>query len=293
MLNPSSLYKSSHGYQAAMSTYDAQLRRWPVPFREQMVETRYGRTHMLVSGPEDAPPLFLIHGLAVNALVWRPNVAALSQRFRTYAVDNIGDLGKSAPSRPPLHTDAYGQWMVDVFDALRIERANMLGMSLGGWITFKTAIYAPDRIDRMITLCPAGFVPLRLGFLVRAAAASFFPSPQTIGSFGRTLVAPTSTMSPEDSELLELSMRHHRVKLGPIMLLTPEDLARVKAPTLLLVGRHDTIYDAGWMVDRARSRLANAQAEIIDGAGHGLNADQPDALHQRSLAFLNGDEMRH
>ncbi len=288
MLNPSSLYKSPYGYRAAMRTYNAQLRRWPVPFREQMVETRYGRTHMLVSGPEDAPPLFLIHGLAVNALVWRPNVAALSQHYRTYSVDNIGDLGKSAPSRPPLHTDDYGQWMVDVFDALGIARANMLGMSLGGWITLKTAIYAPDRVDHIVTLCPAGFVPLQLGFLVRGAAASFFPSPQTIRSFARTLVAPNSTMSPEDRELLEVSMRHHRIKLGPVILLTPDELARVKAPTLLLVGRHDTIYSASDMVDRARRRIANVQAEIIDGAGHGINADQPDALHQRVLAFLDG-----
>ncbi len=286
MLNPSSLYRSPQGYQSAMSAYDAQLRRWPVPFHEQRVETRYGDTHMIVSGPEDAPPLFLIHGLAVNALVWRPNVAAFSQHYRVYAVDNIGDLGKSAPSRPPLHTDAYGQWMTDVFDALDIARAHMLGMSLGGWIALKTAIYAPERINHLVVLCPAGFVALHLGFLVRAAAASFFPMPQTIDSFGRTLVAPTSALSPEDHELLELSMRHHRVKLGPILLLTPDELARITAPTLLLVGRFDTIYDAHAMVERAKRRIADVQAEIIDGAGHGINADQPGIFHQRALDFL-------
>jgi pimeloyl-ACP methyl ester carboxylesterase len=289
MLNPASLYRSPQGYQSAMSAYDAQLRRWPVPFREQCVATRYGDTHMIVSGPEDAPPLFLIHGLAVNALVWRPNVAAFSQHYRVYAVDNIGDLGKSAPSRPPLHNDAYGQWMVDVFDALGIERVRIIGMSLGGWITLKTAIYAPERVDRLVVLCPAGFVALQLGFLVRAAAASFLPSPQTIDAFGRSLVAPTSQMSPEDRELFELMIRHHRVKLGPIILLTPDDLARVTAPTLLLTGRYDTLYDAQAMVERAKRRIANVQAEIIEGAGHGINADQPGIFHQRALDFLGVD----
>jgi pimeloyl-ACP methyl ester carboxylesterase len=138
----------------------------------------------------------------------------------------------------------------------------------------------------MIPLCPAGFVAVRLSFVMTAVAASVFPSPQTINTLGRTLVAPTSTMSDDDLELLDLSMRYHRVKLAPVLLLTPDDLARVLAPTLLLIGRHDAIFDARAMVERARRRLAHVQAEIIEDAGHGLNADQPEALHRRVLAFL-------
>src|SRR5687767_83874 len=74
MLNNVSLYKSSRGYAAMMRTYHRQLARWPVPVREMELPTRYGETHLLACGPEDAPPLVLLHGLAANALVWRPNI---------------------------------------------------------------------------------------------------------------------------------------------------------------------------------------------------------------------------
>ena len=57
-------YKSLAGYNAIMSWYESVLEEVTVPLKSMYVETRFGRTHMLVCGPEDAPPLFLIPGTA-------------------------------------------------------------------------------------------------------------------------------------------------------------------------------------------------------------------------------------
>lgn len=289
MLNNASLYRSKHGYVAMMNTYRRQLARWPVPFREHVVTTRFGETHMIVSGSEHAPPLVLLHGRASNALVWHPNIAALSKHYRTYALDNIGDAGMSAPTRPSFYGPAYGEWMTDVLDALGYEQAHVMGVSLGGWIALKLAIQAPERVQKLITLCPAGFVSLRLTFVPTALAAYFFPQPTTIDELAKALCSPSKRLPPEDRELLDLVIRYHRGKGVPLIDLSDDELQRITAQTLLLVGEHDSIYPAQQMVDRARQCIPNLYAaEIVPNAGHSLSTDQPDYLNEKVLAFLNG-----
>lgn len=285
-----SLYKSPRGYAAMMRTYDAQLARWPVPYESRSVPTRYGRTHALVSGPEDAPPLVLMHGLAANALVWKPNITVLSRRFRVYALDTIGEAGRSAPTRPSLIGPAYANWLVDTFDGLGLDQPDIMGISFGGWITLKLAIHAPDRIGRAIALCPAGFVPIKLGFVPMAIGASLFPNPATLDTLARTLCAPSVRMSDEDRELLTISMSHHRPKIVPVLPFSEWELKRIVAPVLLLVGKHECIYNAAHMVNRARRCLPDVTASIVAGAGHALNSDQPDVLHEHVLNFLTSTE---
>lgn len=81
-------------YQA----YDQSLSLWPIESEAFYVSTRFGKTHIIASGPKDAPSLILLHGGLFSSAMWYPNIAALSRQFRTYAVDIIGDKNKSIPS---------------------------------------------------------------------------------------------------------------------------------------------------------------------------------------------------
>src|SRR5690349_9867784 len=92
-------FRSDEGKARYLAAYDAVLREWPVPFEELDLPTRFGTTHVVASGPRDAPPLVLLPSLAASATLWRPNVAALGARYRVYAVDVIGQTGKSVQTR--------------------------------------------------------------------------------------------------------------------------------------------------------------------------------------------------
>ena len=72
------IYKSSSGYTALMAFYDANLKRWPVPYECLTVPTRHGETHLIASGAPDAPPLVLMRGASGNALLWVPATFARS-----------------------------------------------------------------------------------------------------------------------------------------------------------------------------------------------------------------------
>jgi pimeloyl-ACP methyl ester carboxylesterase len=147
-----------------IAIYDAGLRHWPVPFETFFVDTRFGRTHVIASGDTAAPPLVMTHPLGVGGFVWSSIIAPLSEHRRAYALDTIGDVGKSEladPARYPKNGRAYSAWLNDVFTALGGSACDMVAGSMGGWIAMNHAIYAPDRLRRLVLLGPMGLPPWR------------------------------------------------------------------------------------------------------------------------------------
>ena len=104
------------------------LTKWPVAHQQLRVETRHSETFIVASGKTDAPPLVLLHGTLANSTVWMADVSAWAADFRVYAVDVIGEPGLSAPVRLPLDSDAHALWLDDVFDALSISCASLVGV---------------------------------------------------------------------------------------------------------------------------------------------------------------------
>jgi hypothetical protein len=78
-----------------MAIYDEALRQWPVPLSTFCVATRYGKTHVIASGDPASPPLVMIHPAAVGGFVWSSIIAPLSEKHRVFALDTIGDFGRS------------------------------------------------------------------------------------------------------------------------------------------------------------------------------------------------------
>jgi pimeloyl-ACP methyl ester carboxylesterase len=132
--------------------YDEGLRRWPVPFETFFVPGRYGKTHVIASGDVESPPLVLIHPMGAGAFIWASIVATLSATRRVYALDTIGDVGRSEledPDRYPKRGSDYSTWLDDVCEGLGIKSTDLVAGSMGGWIAMNRAIYAPERVRRL------------------------------------------------------------------------------------------------------------------------------------------------
>jgi hypothetical protein len=93
-----SIFKALELEKQYMGVYEAVLGLWSVPHEALDVATRFGTTHINASGPENAPAMVLLPGFGPNSTQWFPNIAALSSQFRVYALDTIGQPGKSVPS---------------------------------------------------------------------------------------------------------------------------------------------------------------------------------------------------
>lgn len=286
-----SLFKSPEGEAKYHAAYDNVLAHWGVPYECLRVGTWFGATHVIACGPKGAPPLVLLHGIAVSSTFWYPNIAELSHDFRTFAVDVIGDAGRSVPTNWPKNRSEYAEWLLEVFNELHIGQAHLAGLSYGGFLTVNFALQAPERVKRMVLLAPAAsFVRFRLSFLLGMVAKLVLPIQSTRAAFSSNLRSISVRRdAPEDPVFDQLFLNFRfgrfRVKVWPVVF-KDEELRRLSVPTLLLIGEREVIYDPRAAVERATRLIPRIEAEIIPNAGHALSFDQPESVDARILRFL-------
>jgi pimeloyl-ACP methyl ester carboxylesterase len=282
------IYKSPEGKVKCLAVYDAALAQWPVPYEQLDVPTRFGSTHVIASGPKDAPPLVLLHGNWATAMMWSPAMAELSRDFRAYAIDQIDDVGKSIPTRIPASRSDYAEWLSDVFDQLGLQRSDVVGLSYGGFLAVNFALHAPDRVKRLILLCPGvpNFGPPTRKYALHGLPLMLFPSHLTGKWLIRGLSVKGYHSDDLEAEQLIVSAMNLRSRVPFRPVFSDNEFAGLKMPVLLLIGDREVLYDAKSAADRARQLIPHIEAEIITDAGHMLSTDQPEAVMNRMLRFL-------
>jgi pimeloyl-ACP methyl ester carboxylesterase len=290
-----SIYWSEAGRRAVRSWYDDRLANFPVPVASRMVDTRFGPTHVIESGPSDGPPLVILHGLDLNAAAMAGLIAPLSGRRRVLGIDTIGDLGLSAEVRPRRRGPAYADWLVEVFDGLGLTGpVDLAGFSFGGWMILKLASCRPDRVARLALIGGGGLTWLRLsGQLVMAGAMLRHAATGSAGSLRaavRPLYGPGLEPDPEIARLLGLAFRH--VRPDPTLALLapyrPGSLDRFKGPAFVSCGAHDVFFDVHRLIDKAGRLLPGLEiAEALPEQGHIPDPSAMLGLARRVETFLD------
>ncbi len=127
--------------------------RGPGRLRFRSVETRRARLSTLEAG--DGPPVVALHGLGGTKGSFLPTVAALAGRFRVIAVDLPGFGDSDKPVGAPYDARFFARAVVDLLDALELDRAHLIGNSLGGRVALEAGLRDPDRAGRLALLAPS------------------------------------------------------------------------------------------------------------------------------------------
>jgi len=271
---PVSIYKSAAGAQAVEARYRELLAQWPVPNAQLRVPTREGETFVIVSGPQHAPPVLLLHGSGFNSVSWMGDVAAWSAHFRIYAVDVVGHPGFSAPSRPPYESAAHALWIEDTMRALGIERAAFVGISLGGWLAIDFAMRNPQQVRSLVLLAPGGIGRERM----TTAKLMFTVLPlMLLGNWGRgkamaRMLGPVKIGDVAGSQLIaeftSLINRHFRHRMDKLARIGDDALQRLGMPALLIVGAQDPMLDSAETRRRLESAVPNLEVRELADVGH-------------------------
>jgi pimeloyl-ACP methyl ester carboxylesterase len=281
-------WKSESGRAAYLAAYDDALSLWPVPFESCFVDTRFGTTHVIVSGSVSSPPVLLLHAATgFGATQWYPNAARISEHYRIYAIDFIGSAGRGVQMHPLLTREHCASWLRDLIGELKLVRPALVGSSQGGWLALNFALREPDSTGPLALLAPAAcFLPIRP--LLRLSIRLGPHMPAWLGPWSlKALFAGRIQVDDRIARLLSLHLAHFRYQeKAPFPEVFPEDeLSRLAPETLLLVGEHEVIYEPGKLLNRARE-LHNVKAELIPGAGHLINMECPDVCDAHLLGFL-------
>lgn len=271
-----------------LAAHDAVLNQWPVPVDRMDLTSVYGTTRVTACGPVDGEPLVLLHGGGVTSAVWYANVADLSRTRRVYAVDRIGEAGRSLRGdRPVRTTDDLLDWLDGVLDGLGAGRADLCGHSYGGWIALAYALRTPRRIRRLTLLDPTQcFAGYRAGYLLRALPVLIRPTAQRARAF-LAWETDGAEADPAWLDLYGLAAEFPRTKAVVGKRPRPRQLRGSTVPTLVLLAQDSRAHDIRRVEAAARLHLPHVQTAVLPGVSHhGIPFTRATALNSMVLDFL-------
>ena len=288
-------FRSERAKERYLGLYDMRAKQWPVASESLMVNTSWGRTFVRISGPDSAPPLVLLPGAGTTSLMWIPNILALSGRYRTYAVDNIYDFGRSVYTRPVRNGEDFVNWLDELFSALALgDSVNLMGMSYGGWLVSQYAIRFPNRLEKIVLLAPARTVlPLKLAFMLRMILVPL-PYRWAVRKFmywifeGLARRDEKARLTLEDAvhDIFTAFRCFKPKRFVQPTILKDKELQQIKTPALYMVGEQEKIYSARKAVRRLKRVSPHIKTEVIPGAGHALTIEQTELVNEKILSFL-------
>ncbi|MFB6201507.1 MAG: alpha/beta fold hydrolase [Halorhabdus sp.] len=269
-----SIYGSQEGKQSLEEAYDTAVNRLEVSIAEREIDTRHGATHVLTAGADSGQPIIVLHGgNSTNPLTlsWFTD---LTEEYRLIAPDIIGQPGYSAETRVDPRGDGYGEWVVDILDALDIQTGSMVGTSYGSGVILRTAALAPERIKRAALVVPAGFgtgplLPMmKVG--LPAILYRFFGSEWLLERVLQEMVTEADP-DPVVRDTIAASLRYVKLE-REFPEAEAEELEGFTAPVALFAAENDPFFPPDAIVPRARKRIPNlTETEILSEEKHILS----------------------
>jgi 3-oxoadipate enol-lactonase len=235
------------------------------------------------AGTGDA--VVLLHGLADDHRLWRHQLPVLAERWRVLAIDLRGH-GRSAKRPLPSSVGRLAEDIVDVLDALGIERAAVIGLSMGGGVAQAVALARPDRVAALglVSTSPTFPASTRQRFLQRAEIAER----EGIAGLVDAMVARwfTPAFAAEHPGIVEetrltVAANDPLAFAAACRVNASRDwvgrLGEIEVP-VLFVGGSDDPAEPGAAAGLYRRHLPDVRVELVDGASHLLPLERPDVL---------------
>ncbi|MHA2238841.1 MAG: alpha/beta fold hydrolase [Candidatus Hodarchaeales archaeon] len=284
-------FKSEAGLNKYLDAYKVILDNWPVEYQISEISTRFGTTHVIGCGSWTSPPLLLLPAAGLSSTLWIHNIADLSTHFRVYAIDILGEPGKSKQEKLLRERVDAAEWLIDVLEGLQIKKVNICGISFGGFLSLNFALYAPERVDKLILLAPAAsLLKFKLGILVSLKLGGIqwmMPTRMTISSL-KLINLQANNRNEFFTKQFGIGIKTFRFPKDSIFptVYTDEELRSLRTKTLLLIGDKEVIYDPEKALDRAVNLISNVETHLIPNASHLLNIDQPKMINDSIIDFL-------
>jgi pimeloyl-ACP methyl ester carboxylesterase len=276
---------------------------WNPSLSPQTVQIKSHTIFYTVKG--EGKPLILIHGYGAGIWVWEKQIEALSQGYRVYALDLIGH-GFSDRPKIPYTEETYIHCLRDFMDGLKIEKATLVGNSMGGGVAWAMAIRFPQRVDRLVLIdCVPpdvldqvkneSFRMLRaikdIPFLPYLAMAA-----RNKSSIRQILLECISDTRLITLEVVKRQYQLSKIKGTPWVLYSTltqakealklrDQFSQIRKPTLFIWGERDLIFPPQ-LGETLHQAIAGSRLLKIERSGHIPMWETPGEVNQAILEFL-------
>ena len=240
------------------------------------------------------PVVVLLHGLGGNSTNWAFNTPALAQKFRVVVPDQVGFGGSDKPL-VNYRIGTYVDFLDKFLSELKVERATLVGNSMGGWVAALYALRHPGKVERLVLVDAAGFAPPKefdLNALaglnpstrdeMKRLAGLVFYNPMFKSDAAVDVLLAQRLSAGDGYTIQRLVESIHR---GDDML--DGKLGGLRQPVLLVWGREDGLTPLAREGERFRRELPSAQMIVFDQCGHVPQVEKAAEFNAAVLKFLS------
>jgi pimeloyl-ACP methyl ester carboxylesterase len=249
-----------------------------------------------VFGRRDGEPVLLIQGLGADSRGWALQRMAFGRRYRCFAPDNRG-VGRSGKPPGPYDLSQMARDALAVLDAEGVERAHVIGASMGGVIAQIIAVLHPERVRSLVLACTScRHHPWRRELFQEWADEVAAGGTSALGTDGmRWLIGPRLRkrfgvwLNLLARILLQQPSESFVAQVHAILDASDDlrfQLEEVTAPTLVITGSQDLLTPIGDAEELAEM-IPHARLVELRGAAHGLMVESPNAFNSAVLDFLD------
>jgi pimeloyl-ACP methyl ester carboxylesterase len=251
------------------------------------------KIHYVEAG--SGPTVILLHGLGGSSQAWQPNIVPFAEKFHVFVPDQIG-FGKSAKPLVNYRIRTYVDFLDQFCKQLNIQRASLVGVSMGGWIAATFTVAFPDRVDKLVLEDAPGYAPskdfdmrtlyglnptTREGMKVLVSKVFYnklFSSDAAIDQAiaGRIAAGDGYTIN----SIIESIIR------GEDFL--DESVKTIKRPTLIIWGRQDGLVPVS-EGERFNKDIAGSKLTVVEQCGHVPNFEKAAEFNTAVIKFLSSD----
>jgi len=247
------------------------------------------------NGPEEAPVIIFLHGFPLNKTMWDKQLDALNENYRVIAYDIRGH-GDSETGTDDFSIELFVADLLNLMNALRIDKASLCGLSMGGYIALNAIENHPERFDAVVlsdTNCIADPPKVKQKRQDTIESIKAFGVEKYVNDSIVNLFAPESFIAHKEviRNVKEMIINTTEQSLSKTLLAlsrrkaTCSKLPEITIPVLFLVGEEDkiTVPEASELM---REKITNSTLHIISHAGHLSNMENPDEFNDRLKTFF-------
>lgn len=257
-------------------------------------------TRVVEAGDSSKPAVMLLHGTGAHWEAYAPNLKVLSAHYRVIAFDMVGN-GFSDKPHYDYDTTVYVRHMLAVMDALGVEKASIIGMSLGAWVAARFAVEQPERTEKLILMSPAGLIASasKMERIRRQRMAAVdTPDWDSIKAMFVHLIAEEENRIPDLIALRQAiyrlpetkeSIDHLLILQDPDVrnanLLSIEQWQSITVPALVIVAGKDVAeYES--TARRILEYMPRSTSLEMPHVAHWPNFEDPDFWNEKAIEFL-------
>jgi pimeloyl-ACP methyl ester carboxylesterase len=283
------IYKSEQGKARIQQHYEDYLQTLDFPVERRYIDTRFGKTHLLVAGPAEGKPLFVFQGgNCINPMTmsW---FSQLTKEYRVYAPDTIGHPGFSAETRVSGEDRSYADWISDLMDELEIKKCAFVGPSFGGGIILRLATFIPERIDCAVLVSPAGIKMGSKGRMIKdiLVPMMFYKAAGSEKSLDRIAdIMSSGSMKKMDRDIIGDVFKHVKLEQDMPKLSEKRELQHYSSPTLVFAGEEDIFFPASRLKEKAGEIIPHLVSFRSLEMGHFPSAGRLREINDEIMDFL-------